>query len=904
MAGNPLLLLKMNMLPKINIAIAVFCVSMFFPALLWSQHRESFDEAEPSWELRESDVTFARKSWTQERLKSENDSGRFENIRFRSSLGTRTLVSLPVPKSYVISELMPSVRIKSNRPGVQLMVRVVLPETPDDEDAAKPMTTLLKGPVTTEADIWQRISFGGDDFDMKKLLDRHVWLLRQKYGSHVDARNAYIDLVVVNLYTGAGWNHVSIDELFMGGIVSADHVKTLAEKAIYDPAVQQVDFQQAANLSSSHVRRTGTVIEVNKKPFFARIIQHNGEPFTLLKGMGFNTIELQATATLEQLAAAEESDMWLVCPPPPSVGLTKITTEYDRVLCWSVGQNLSTRDLGSIRETIREIHESDIRTGRPVVANMVSGWSQASDVVDVLNVGLEPLGTSFPLAQYSDWIAKFTRATKNSHPVWGDLQTEVTRGFADQVSAMIGVAPPTPIEPQQIKMMAYEIIASGARGIRFLSHSRLDATDPSSNLRALTIQWLNRHLEQIEPWVAGGVIVQNRNRVQENVSVTSIRTARSQLMLVQRLTGREQHYAGDLAPTTIVLDSEGASKTDRAYQLTDRGLVPLSEQRDYVSSQIRVSNCYYTAAVVLTQDPQVVSRLNQIYQLPGQTFIQSKLELAQHWMAITQLINGQVTEFGGAVPMADGALQEAFNALRKAESLINSSSPDPGDQFVNLAEQRLAVARRELLNMPLQQFKSNVPTPLLMHVSLVPHHLRVSQELTTEDWRPNSLPAGDFENLKHMLDNGWENRRVQMQGLQTKVELSKSAKVAGQYGLKMSVTGQPDSDTIETTPLWIATGPVTVQPGNLVRIHGWVRIDRPIANGRSGLLITDTLGGSELAERVEATEGWQEFAIYRAATRASKVQVKFELTGIGEVLLDEITIRTIPLKPGPRQAQR
>ena len=904
MSGNPRSLLKMHMLPKFNISIVVFCGCMFFPVLLWSQHRETFDETETSWELRESDATLARQSWTQERLKSENDSGRFESIRFRSSLGTRTLVSLPIPKSYMISELMPSVRIKANRPGVQLMVRVVLPETPDDEAPAKPMTTLLKGPVTTNADIWQRISFGGDKFDMKKLLDRHVWLLRQKYGSHVDARNAYIDLIVLNLYTGAGWNQVSIDELYMGGIVSADHVKTAAENAIHDPAVQQTGFQEAVNLSSSHVRRTGTVIEVNKKPFFARIIQYNGEPFELLKGMGFNTIELQATATLEQLAAAKETGMWLVCPPPPSVGLTKITTEYDRVLCWSVGQDLSTRDLGSIRETIREIHESDIRGGRPVVANMVNGWSQASDVVDILNVGIKPLGTSFPLSNYSDWIANFTRATKHNHPVWGDLQTEVTRGVAEQVSAMIGVAPPTPIEPQQMKMMAYEIIASGARGIRFQSRSRLDATDPSSHLRFITIQWLNRHLEQIEPWVAGGVIVQNRNRPQKNVSVTSIRTARSQLMLVQRLTGREQHYAGDLAPTTIVLDGEGSAKTDRAYQLTDRGLVPLSEQRNYVSSQISVNNCFYTAAVVLTQDPQVVSRLNQIYQLPGQTFVQSKLELVQNWLAVTQLINDQVAEQGISVPIVEGALQEAVNALRKAESLINSASPDSGDQFVNLAHQRLAVARRELLNLPLQQFKSNVPTPLLMHVSLVPHHWRISKELTTENWQPNSLPAGDFENLQHMLDNGWENRRVQAQGLRTKVELSKSAKVAGQYGLKMSVTGQPDSDTIETTPLWIATGPVSVQPGNLVRIHGWVRIDRPIANGRNGLLITDTLGGNELAERVEATEGWQEFAIYRAATRTSKVQVKFELTGIGEVLLDEVTIRTIPLKPGPRQALR
>ena len=241
------------MLSKINILILSICACIFAPKVLTAQHRETFDEEEPTWELRESDVTISKRSWVQERLKNEDGSGRYENFRFRSSLGTRTLVSLPVPKSFVISELTPSIRVKANRPGVQLMVRVVLPETPDEEDPAKPMTTLVKGPLTTEADMWQRISFGGDKLDMKKLLDRHVWLLRKKYGSHVDARNAYIDLVVLNIYTGAGWNHVSVDEFHMSGLVSADNVKTASEKAIYDPAIQQVGFQQAVGLSSSHV---------------------------------------------------------------------------------------------------------------------------------------------------------------------------------------------------------------------------------------------------------------------------------------------------------------------------------------------------------------------------------------------------------------------------------------------------------------------------------------------------------------------------------------------------------------------------------------------------------------------------------------------------------------------------
>lgn len=877
-------------------------------APLWGQHRETFESSKPSWQLRESDCTLPKQQWLAERVDSQTDSGRFERIQFQSGNGTRILVSHPIPKSRMISELVPSLRVRSNRPGVQLMVRVVLPNTPDEEDSSRPMKTLLKGPVTTGSGSWQTLSFADGEFDLKAMLDRHMWVLRRKYGSHVSDKSAYVDLLVLNLYTGVGRHQVDIDDLRVDGIVSADKIRgNLGEPDRYAASVRSAStsYVQQPRRTSSHVKRKGTVIEVHDKPYFGRVIQHNGEPFELLKSLGFNAVELRASATEAQLTEAKDAGVWLVCPPPPSAGLTSIGPEFDSVLAWSVGQNVSLRDLAGIRETIREVRESDLRKGRPIVANVHSGWAQIGQVADILNVGFEPLGSSFVLNDYSEWILKRSQAVGHNHPIWGDLQTEISREVSRQVAAMVGAEPPTPIEPQQLKYMAYEILSAGARGIRFRSRSRLDADDPSSRLRATTLKWLNRHLQQIEPWVAGGVLLTSRNADSAEIKISPIRTSRSQLLLVQRPTGKEQHFAGEPVLATVMFDNEGAPMSDRAYGIADHGLVPLDQRRDHLGARVEMTDCPFTGAVVLTKDPSVVTRLNQSYEHPGQTLVQVRTELIQQWLAVMQLIQNQTELESRSSAAAGSALAEAANALRKAEALINAGSPGSSTRFLELADQRMATVRRELLTAGLRQFRSKTSSPLLMHVSLVPLHWRISHALSGSTWQPNTLPGGDFEDLQHMTQNGWENRRLEIEGLETKVELAKAATVDGQYALKMSVTGNPGQRLIESSPLWIGTGRVPVKAGQMVRIHGWVKIDRPIQGSMDGLIISDSLSGPGMAERILVTSGWQEFALYRAASSNANLQVKFELTGVGEVLLDEITIRAVEIPVHQeRQARR
>lgn len=119
----------------------------------------------------------------------------------------------------------------------------------------------------------------------------------------------------------------------------------------------------------------------------------------------------------------------------------------------------------------------------------------------------------------------------------------------------------------------------------------------------------------------------------------------------------------------------------------------------------------------------------------------------------------------------------------------------------------------------------------------------------------------------------------------------------------MEVTPKTSSLSIDATPLWITSPKIPVRVGQLVRIHGWIQVPQVIRGNMDGLMISDSLGGEAMAERIPITSGWQEFTLYRSVPFETDFQLTLALTGFGTALLDEITIRTVDV-PSLRQARR
>ncbi len=87
---------------------------------------------------------------------------------------------------------------------------------------------------------------------------------------------------------------------------------------------------------------------------------------------------------------------------------------------------------------------------------------------------------------------------------------------------------------------------------------------------------------------------------------------------------------------------------------------------------------------------------------------------------------------------------------------------------------------------------------------------------------------------------------------------------------------------------------VHLNAGDVVCIRGQVRVPSPISGSVDGLMILDSLGGDALAERIDQTNGWREFVLYRAAPHAGDLTLTFALTGLGEAWVDDVSIRLIP----------
>jgi hypothetical protein len=174
---------------------------------------------------------------------------------------------------------------------------------------------------------------------------------------------------------------------------------------------------------------------------------------------------------------------------------------------------------------------------------------------------------------------------------------------------------------------------------------------------------------------------------------------------------------------------------------------------------------------------------------------------------------------------------------------------------------------------------------------------------------PNVLPGGDFEDPNVIIKAGWQNIANNSLGvdssgnplLMTRAELVPSAALSGARGLLLSATpGTPETSPlmVEAPPVRFISPTVPAQVGQLVCIHGFVKVPKPITGSVDGLMIYDNQAGEALAERVGQTAKWRQFVLYRMVTEPGGVSVTFSLTGLGTAMIDDVGIEVLePISP-------
>jgi hypothetical protein len=287
-------------------------------------------------------------------------------------------------------------------------------------------------------------------------------------------------------------------------------------------------------------------------------------------------------------------------------------------------------------------------------------------------------------------------------------------------------------------------------------------------------------------------------------------------------------------------------------------------------------------------------------------------------------------DYGAAYIQAERAMQ----ALRLVERACWEYAVDSFADKTGLAAapvQKTPVSRSSAPAAPSPSSATTIPftqipaSPGLTSFYTLPWHNILMDRVTSSRLGQNKLPGGDFEDLDALMRAGWRHLQTPSSGIETAAELSVNAAHSGRTGLRMvskmsaagSETAKPaDSKMkalagiktagppaiLESPPQWITSPNVPVEAGQLVLIRGWVNVAAPISSSEDGLMIFDSLGGEDLSLRIKKTAGWQPFGLFRAASQSGPMNVTFVLTGLGEIMLDEVSIQVVEPLNTPRSS--
>jgi len=866
--------------------VALLAFWLVPPAL--AGHRDSFESAEPTWRLADADCS-ARIAVQRRDFQTFHTGQASESLTLVAQRGTYAYLVQEVPQSRVIAEWTATLWIKSDRMGLQLLARAVLPRSRDPHTGG-PMTVLLRGDVYDRSGLWQQLAIRGAD----QLLERQVRILRSQFGPDVDPAEAYVDLLVVNAYAGVGVTNLWIDDLELLGQVPAVRFGS-RDGDSSTPGAESPEAAEAWAGVSGHgeiARLNGTVLLVAGRPFFPRAIEYNGEPFEWLQSLGFNTVRLPAAPTVVQLREAERVGLRLIAPPPNDGG---ITSSHACVIAWDLGSGLGEERLELTRQWVAQVRRADRRPDRPIVGEAVErAWSY-SRVLTILVWQRRPRGSSLSLPDYGRWLQTRPAVARAGTPFWATIQTEPALELVEQWSALgLGPPPSLSVEAEQIRLLAYQAVASGVRGLIFSSRSPLDQQDEETQTRARLLKRLNIELTLSEPWVAGGHRADDVPSPAPEIRIGQLQTERSQLLIVLEQSPTQQFTVGPVSSPSLSLVLPSAATAPQVYCLTPAGLQTLSHRR--VPGGIRVTLERYgpVSLLAITQDGLVVNHLARPWAENRAAATKLQYELAAGQLQMVEALHSRLTGQAPAAAPVERAMAQARENLQHCEVLLGGSDYPAAHAFAEKALDRLAEVRREHWQQAVRDFSSPSASPCCAGFPSLLLHGEMARRLQAAPaWSANSLAAGDFESLEHLRATGWQNLSQAGETVRTWVELSPQSPRGAGTSLRLQATAvdpKAPPTALEGPPLRIVSPPVPVRRGQLLRIHGWVRVPEQITASSDGLLVYDSVGGPALGERFQVTEGWQEFAFYRAAPTDGGVSLTCALTGLGEAALDELSV--------------
>jgi hypothetical protein len=875
--------------------------------------QHGFEARGPVWKPGSTDTT--SKVLKHELTDETAHSGqRCEHIQLQVEKGSYIHYILDLPRAPITDELNVSIYLKSNRPGIQLLCRVVLPQEKDPANLGQPLTVLVRC-EPYQGTRWKLVSLRQP---VKRLREQQQ-LLTHQHGRDIVTAGAYIDQLVLNVYDGPGLTDVWIDDLEVGPVLENKTIAPAPRAAAPGGTIGG----DLPGRRSGEVELRGNQLVVSGKRFLMLGIRHTGTPLKTLREAGFNTVWLDETTPPDLVEDAVNLGFWLVPSihqPAAVAGPGRVTGQLtsadvfaqkvsrfqgDAVLAWDLGANLEAENFPDVTRFARTFRNSDLQ--QPVIADIRDGYKGYSRSVDRMMLGTHrwPLMTSLELSQYYRWLVMRRQLSMENYS-WTWIQTHVPEWYAE----MLGQSATRPEademlgpQPEQVRLLAYTALAAGYRGLAFWSDRSL-ADSHQGRDRLLAMALLNQELHMLEP------VLMQANEPPEwiatkdkNVKAAIFRTPAGMLVLPIWLGAGSQYVPAQAATPNLILTIPGVPITATAWEISPGRLQSFPMQRVTGGVQIKLHNFSLTSALLLTSDlgpTGMIVRLQDQQRRLGPLAAQWLHDESQEELAKVQRVQTALEQQGHTLPDAQALLERARKALDACMQHRRNGEHTAAYNQAEVALRALRTLMRAHWEKAVRDLDSPVSSPYAVSFFSLPRHWQLLDELHRMHPIPTVLPDGGFETPPNQLQNGWIIQEVpSLDAVNMRVLRVNSSPHTGRQCLMMSVSPKDPKhvpDALERTYVALHSPAVRLKPGSLVRISVWVRIGAPITGSTDGAMIYDSVGGEPLAVRLTApTKGgtWQRYALFRRVPSSGTVSVTLAMSGMGTVYFDDVHIEPL-----------
>jgi hypothetical protein len=857
-------------------------------------HRNLFESNHTSWIKSTADTAFEETNHTMSDQVA-HEGQRSEYILINAKQGTHVYYYYQTAKAPIAEDLTASIWVKSNRSGIQLLARLVLPKEADPTSREDRLVVLLRGDTYKTVGAWKQLEIGRP----VKLAKEQQQIMQTQFNRPINFDGAYIDKLVLNVYGGPGVTDVWIDELEIGPVF-----ETLAPKDAGPTANAPTPAPGTARPTTAKtVAVRGSNLEIDGKPFFFLGVRHTTTaPGSLaaLRNAGINALFVDYPWNPEALKQAVDLGFWLVPTLPVTSddarfvsadGLAREVRNFpepDSVLFWNLGNSLAFEQTALVDRAAKQIMTTD----RQHVSGCDAwdGLARYSTSMPFISVHRWPLETTMELTQYRDWMLSRASLTNPGTFLWTWIQTHTPEWYTQVLynkSAGGKFTEPIGPQPEQVRLLTYLAVGSGVRGIGYWSDQFLDKGHQGTD-RLLTVALLNQELEFLEPMLtcAEGSTTWVPTS-DANVQAAVIRTSKGLLVLPMWLGGSSQFVPGQAAVAKLTLTVPLVPPSFQAWELSPGDVRSLKVERgDKGGMTIVLPEFGLTTAVAFTSDIKLIQHFQDLCFARRQLAAQYTYNLAVEELTKVAVVEEQLEKQGHTLPDSALLLKDATDRMKTAHALWE------GHQFSAAYREAQRALRPARIMMRAQWDKAQRPfdkpgdlpsaskpldspvaSPYGVSFYTLAKHWEFMDEVQQATPKPNVLPTGDFEVVPGRAQENWAATEstldeVEMQHKQVaeftlnlpanaakgspKVLAAKEGKQCLLLEIKPKAGPLPPPKNLERTYLSITSPTVKLPPGSLVRISAWMCIPDPIQASADGALFYDSAGGEPLAIRVAA----------------------------------------------------